>query len=186
VVGTDRLPPKKVRLPYDRYHQVDLDDPALALPYEREFDVVILADVIEHLAHRAEALALVRRHLKEEGRLIVSTGNVAIWFYRLSLAIGRFEYVPRGILDETHVRLYTKATFERLVRQAGFEIVTRRTTPLPFEIVFQTHAKSLLIRTLDGVYHRLTRLWSAMLAYQFILEARIARLESGETKVGAR
>lgn len=179
-VGVDRLPPDKVKLPYDRYLQADLDDPALRLPFGREFEVVIVADVIEHLVRRESVLALVRRHLTEDGRLIISTGNIAVWFYRISLLLGRFEYGPRGILDETHVRLYTRATFKRLIRQAGFEILRIQTTPLPFEIVFQTHADNPLVRALDRVYHALTRWWPTLFAYQFIIEARIARLESAE------
>lgn len=179
-VGVDRLPPERVKLPYDRYLQADLDDPALRLPFGREFDEVIVADVIEHLVRRESILALVRRHLTEDGRLIISTGNIAVWFYRLSLLLGRFEYGPRGILDETHVRLYTLATFRRLIQQAGFEITRVRTTPLPFEIVFQTHADNPLVRLLDRFYHTLTRWWPTLFAYQFIIEARIARLETGE------
>ncbi len=179
VVGVDRLPAAQVRLPYAQYHQADLDA-ELQLPYGREFDVVIVSDVIEHLLHRELVIAAVRRHLREEGRLIISTGNVAIWFYRVSLLLGRFEYGPRGILDETHVRLFTQATFERLVRQAGFEIVRRHYTPLPFELVFETRADSWFIRALDRAYHGLARLWPAMFAYQFVLEARIARLEPDE------
>ena len=183
VVGVDKLPAKKVRLPYEQYVQADLDDPGLRLPYEREFDVVILSDVIEHLQNREAIMTTVRRHLTENGRLIISTGNVAIWFYRISLLLGRFEYGPRGILDETHVRLYTQATFERLITNAGFEILRRRSTPLPFELIFETRADSLPLRLLDGAYHALTRLWPAMFAYQFIVEARIARLEAAEASI---
>ncbi len=36
------------------------------------------------------------------------------------LALGQFNYGPRGILDMTHTRLFTKRTIERLFRQAGF------------------------------------------------------------------
>jgi SAM-dependent methyltransferase len=182
VVGVDRLPPAEVKLPYERYHQADLDA-ELVLPYDREFDVVILSNVIEHLARRERVMDVVRRHLREEGRLIVSTGNVAIWFYRVSLLLGRFEYGPRGILDQTHVRLFTLATFQRLLRQSGFEIVRRAFTPLPFELIFETRADSRFIRLLDRAYYALTRIWPAMFAYQFILEARIARLETGEAPV---
>ncbi|NLH48110.1 MAG: methyltransferase domain-containing protein [Myxococcales bacterium] len=181
VAGVDQLPPERVRLPYDQYRQADLDDPALRLPYGREFDVVILADVIEHLKNREAVLALARRHLKPEGRMIISTGNIAIWFYRLSLLLGRFEYDARGILDDTHVRLFTRATFTRLLRQAGFEIVRVAVTTLPFEIIFQSHAENPLVRFLDRAYHRLARFWPELFAYQFVLEARIARLEHGES-----
>ena len=181
VGGVDSLSPDRVDLPYDRYLQGDLDDPNLQIPFGREFDVVILADVIEHLRSRQSLMQLVRRHLTAQGKLIISTGNLAIWFYRTSLLLGRFEYGARGILDDTHVRLYTKATFERLLQQSGFEIVQRQTTSLPFEIIFQSSSNNAIVHFLDRQYHRLTRLWPEMFAYQFILHARIARLETGET-----
>ena len=113
--------------------------------------------------------------------MIISTGNIAIWFYRLSLLLGRFEYDSRGILDDTHVRLFTRATFTRLLRQAGFEIVRAGVTTLPFEIIFQSHAENPLVRFLDRAYHRLARFWPELFAYQFVLEARIARLEHEES-----
>lgn len=186
VVGVDRLPREKVKLPYDQYVQADLDQVTVDLPYGRDFDVVIISDVIEHLKHRRGVMESVRRHLREDGRLILSTGNVAIWFYRISLLIGRFEYGPRGILDETHVRLYTRATFRRLVRQSGFEIVRESFTPLPFELIFETRADSWFIRFLDRCYHALARWSPEVFAYQFIVEARVARLEAGEAPIWPR
>lgn len=183
VAGVDRLGADQVVLPYDQYVQADLDDPKMKLPFERQFDVIILADVIEHLHARSSIMALVRRHLKEDGRLIISTGNIAIWFYRVSLLLGRFEYGPRGILDETHVRLFTRATFERLVQEAGFEILAQATTPLPFEIIFQSRTQNRVLITLERGYHALCRFWPELFAYQFLLHARIGRLESHEGQV---
>ena len=93
----------------------------LDLPLGREFDYVVIADVIEHLRHRQQLLRGARRFLVEGGRLIISTPNIALWFYRLSLLVGRFEYGPRGILDETHVHFFTRATFRReVVKRSRF------------------------------------------------------------------
>ena len=95
--------------------------------------------------------------------------------------MGRFEYGPRGVLDETHVHLFTRATFRREVEGAGFRIVGERVTALPFEVVLSSTGRSRLVRALAGFYHAMARAWPEMFAYQFILEAEIATLDDDAT-----
>lgn len=182
VTGVDVAVGERLAEELAEYHQQDLEEP-LDLPVGRVFDYVVCADVIEHVRNRTQLLRSARRHLKEDGRLIISTPNIALWFYRLSLLVGRFEYGPRGVLDETHVHLFTGATFRRTVERAGFQVVGRRVTALPFEVVFQSTGRSRLVRGLADAYHWLARLWPSMFAYQFILEAEITTLD--EESVGA-
>jgi len=176
VTGVDVAPPGATTDELEAYFQRDLDEP-LDLPVGRDFDYIVISDVIEHLRHRTQLLRGARRFLKEGGRLIISTPNIALWFYRLSLLVGRFEYGPRGVLDETHVHLFTRATFRRQVEKAGFFVLRERVTALPFEIVFESTGRSRLVRTLSHTYHALARAWPTLFAYQHILEAEITTLD---------
>jgi methionine biosynthesis protein MetW len=176
ITGVD-LAPASVRTgDLDAYFQRDLDEP-LDLPLKQEFDYIVVSDVIEHLRNRTQLLRGARRFLKEGGRLIVSTPNIALWFYRLSLLVGRFEYGPRGVLDETHVHLFTRATFRREVEKAGFFVLRERVTALPFEVVFESTGRSRLIRVVNRFYHTLARIWPTLFAYQHIIEAEITTLD---------
>jgi 2-polyprenyl-3-methyl-5-hydroxy-6-metoxy-1,4-benzoquinol methylase len=183
VTGVDAGPGERLSKELADYYQRDLELP-LELPYEREFDYVVCADVIEHLQNRAQLLRGARRYLKTDGRLIISTPNIALWFYRLSLLVGRFEYGPRGVLDRTHVHLYTGSTFRREIEMAGFTILRQRATSLPFEVVFESTGRSRLIRGLESGYHLMARLWPALFAYQHILEAQITTLDEESTVSG--
>lgn len=158
----------------------DLEEP-LDLPTGRVFDCVVISDVIEHVRNRVQLLRSARRYLKPGGRLLISTPNVALWFYRLSLLVGRFEYGPRGVLDESHAHLYTRATFRREVERAGFHVLRERVTALPFEVVFESTGRSRLLRTVSRGYHALARAWPELFAYQFILEAEITTLDDEAT-----
>jgi methionine biosynthesis protein MetW len=180
VVGVDVRPASEVAEELEAYYQRDLEQP-LELPTGRVFDYVVVSDVIEHLRNRTELLRSARRYLREGGRLIISTPNVALWFYRLSLLIGRFEYGPRGVLDETHVHLFTRASFRRQVEGAGFHVLNQRVTSLPFEVVFQSTGRSRLVRAVGRTYHALARVWPGMFAYQNILEAEIITLDEEST-----
>jgi len=176
VVGVDAGRAQGMAHELERYHRRDLEQP-LDLPEERVFDYVVIADVLEHLRNRQQLLRGARRYLREDGRLVASTPNIALWFYRLSLLVGRFEYGPRGVLDRTHVHLYTHATFAREVERAGYRIVRERVTALPFEVVFESTGRSRAVRALARSYHALARWWPKLFAYQFILEAEITTLD---------
>jgi methionine biosynthesis protein MetW len=180
--GVDVGPPERVSRDLDAYHRRDLEEP-LEIPEGRVFDYVVVADVIEHVRNREQLLRSARRYLKPDGRLLISTPNIAIWFYRLSLLVGRFEYGPRGVLDETHVHLFTQSTFRREVERGGFRVLRRRVTSLPFEILFESTGRSRLVAGLSEAYHLLARLWPKMFAYQFLLEAEgTTLLDPGEAR----
>ncbi len=180
VTGVDIRPAERWADEMDAYFQRDLETP-LELPVARRFDYVVVADVIEHVRERAQLLRSVRRYQKEAGRLLISTPNVALWFYRLSLLVGRFEYGPRGVLDYTHVHLYTKASFRREIERAGFRVLRERVTSLPFEVVFRSTGRSRFVRAITAAYHAMARLWPQMFAYQNILEAEITTLDDEAT-----
>ncbi len=180
MTGVDIRPADDWADQMDAYFQRDLELP-LELPVTRRFDYVIVADVIEHVRGRQQLLRSVRRFLKEDGRLLISTPNIALWFYRLSLLVGRFEYGPRGVLDYTHVHLYTKASFRREVERAGFRVRKHRVTALPFEVVFRSTGRSRLVRGISATYHWMARIWPELFAYQIILEAEITTLDEEST-----
>jgi len=180
VTGVDAGPGEDLADELGEYHQRDLELP-LELPTGRVYDYVVSSDVIEHLRNRTQLLRSARRYLKPGGRLLISTPNIAVWVYRLSLLVGRFEYGPKGTLDETHVHLFTRATFRRAVERAGFQVVNEMPTALPFEVVFESTGRSRLIGALARLYHAFARLWPELFAYQFILEAEIITLDEEAT-----
>jgi 2-polyprenyl-3-methyl-5-hydroxy-6-metoxy-1,4-benzoquinol methylase len=175
IVGVDLAPPESVSRDLEAYHRRDLEEP-LDIPEERAFDYVVVSDVIEHVKAREQLLRSARRYLKPDGRLLISTPNIAIWFYRLSLLVGRFEYGPRGVLDDTHVHLYTRATFRREVERGGFRILSERVTALPFEVVFESTGQSRSVAALSHAYYGCARLYPKMFAYQFLIEAEVTTL----------
>lgn len=80
-----------------------------------EFDVIIFADILEHLVNPDRVLRKAKKYLKKNGFVIVSLPNVANWRVRFSLLFGKFNYAPTGILDDTHLRFYTLDSAKRLI-----------------------------------------------------------------------
>jgi 2-polyprenyl-3-methyl-5-hydroxy-6-metoxy-1,4-benzoquinol methylase len=172
VVGVDDRKSAQALLACNRHYVANLEQADWA-PAERDFDYVIFADVIEHLRDRS-IVKRSRNWLAPDGRILASTGNVALWFMRLQLLLGRFQYAPRGILDETHVHLFTRKSFRQFIRRSGFEVTTEERTVIPIEKL--ASAIPLLEKPAaltDAVQYQLARLWPELFAYQVILEARV-------------
>ncbi|HUT53871.1 MAG TPA: bifunctional glycosyltransferase/class I SAM-dependent methyltransferase [bacterium] len=180
VTGVDRVAAEEIA-GLDGYYCADLNA-ELCLPCGRDFDYVVLADVVEHLAEPEKLLMAARRYLTEDGLLVMSVPNIALWVYRLSLAAGRFEYTGRGVMDRTHLRFFTLVTARYLLWQAGFNIVEERYAPVPFHLIITLPGAKGFVDFLTRAYHLLARLWPRLFAYQLIFKARIVRLEWEELK----
>ncbi len=169
-VGVDHQVGPLAHTACQRTYDQDLER-GLQLNSERPFHTILLADVLEHVKAYDQLLEDCRRWLQPGGRLIVSTGNVAHAAIRLSLLMGRFDYTPRGILDRTHVVLFTLKSLKRLLIRHQFRVIGIRVPPVPFEAIWPTASRSWWVRLLNTVAYGMARLWKTLFAYQFILTA---------------
>ena len=92
-----------------------------------KFDTIIFADVLEHLNLPSDVLNFFfSNFLKENGQILISLPNVANIATRLGLLFGNFDYTESGILDKTHLHLYTKKTAKMLIVGSGIKIVKEK------------------------------------------------------------
>lgn len=91
---------------------------------DRSFDVVVCGDVIEHIGDTSEALRRLVGWLKPGGTIVVSVPNIANWQARLRLLRGMWRYEDCGIWDAGHVRFFTAASLQSLLRQSGVEVLS--------------------------------------------------------------
>lgn len=54
--------------------------------------------------------------------MIASLPNIAYWQYRLRLLLGQFDYVDYGVMDRTHLHLYTVKTGRALLEAQGYPV----------------------------------------------------------------
>ena len=108
VTGVDLVAHDGVKERVDRFVEADLEH---GVPPEvgEPFDVVLAADVLEHVRSPGRILEDVRSVLAPGGSLMVSVPNFGHWYPRARVALGRFDYDRRGILDQDHVRFFTTA-----------------------------------------------------------------------------
>lgn len=116
---------EKLRPYCERVYSVDLNDPdwGAALEAEPPFDVVVAADVLEHLYDPLRSLGTMKGLLGEHGCVIVSLPHIAHSAALASMANEDFEYRDWGLLDKTHVRFFGVRNVQALAEQAGLKIL---------------------------------------------------------------
>ena len=98
---------------------------AARLPYEdASLDVVLAAEIIEHIVDTQGFLAEIHRVLRPGGVVFLSTPNILWWKYRVDMLAGRYvdmlDYRLRYGDDFGHVRVFAPAKLRELVEEAGF------------------------------------------------------------------
>ncbi len=138
-------------------------------PIKKEiFDVIILADVLEHLHNPELTLKSIKNFLKEDGYIIVSLPNVAHLYVRIKLILGKFDYESVGILDRTHLKFYTYKTARDLLIDNGYAIEDMRITipNYPRSMALNDKFSKIYIFLLHVANY-----WKNGLALQFIFRA---------------
>jgi 2-polyprenyl-3-methyl-5-hydroxy-6-metoxy-1,4-benzoquinol methylase len=116
---------KAINLAKEKLDRVFLCDVADfdRLPIKGEkFDVIVLADILEHLNEPEKVLKEYKKYLKKDGHVIVSLPNIASWTIRLKQLFGPLKPSKYGILDETHKHHYNLEKAKKLVINSGYKI----------------------------------------------------------------
>jgi 2-polyprenyl-3-methyl-5-hydroxy-6-metoxy-1,4-benzoquinol methylase len=134
------------------------------------YDVIIAGDILEHVVDPETLLKDIRDHLNPGGEILVSVPNFGHWYPRGKVALGRFDYDQRGPLDHTHVRFFTRRTFERLVNTCGLVVVERDVVGSPVDVL-DRGGESFVSRAARGAARAdraATAVWPTMFGYQFL------------------
>lgn len=155
------------------------------------YDVIIFADVLEHLAWPVGVLKRYQQFLAPGGTVIISLPNVGLWSVRFAHLFGRWEYEETGVLDRTHLRFFTRRSARWMIGAAGLDVaktvynpgLVRPLVPLAKKFVRGEEAAApdsllnsrpyqLYLRTVYPLERAVASLWPGMLAFQMIFEAR--------------
>lgn len=173
VIGVDLEEHAMVHGRVDKFIQANLDD-GLPADLPLTLDHVVCADVLEHVRQPEQLLAQILPRLTPGGAIVASVPNFGHWYPRLRTVFGMFDYDRRGILDRTHVRFYTRRSFERMARNAGCTVRRIGTTGLPFDVADRggTGGASRKLAPLALIDRLLVRVRPQLFGYQFIYELK--------------
>ena len=174
VVGVDIHQASGVTDNVDQFIIANLDQ---GLPTElpSNIDIAVCADVLEHVREPEELLRELAKRLNRGGVVVASIPNFGHWYPRLRTILGLFDYDSRGILDSTHVRFFTRRSFERTALAAGYTVNRIGYTGLPFEVVLRggnSNKVPSILRPIQILDTFLIKLRPQLFAYQMLYELR--------------
>ncbi len=152
------------------YRQVfvaDLDQDLLApLLGGKTYDCIVCADVLEHLKAPQAVLSQCLALLKPGGRLLTSVPNAGYCGLIAELMQGDFRYRPEGLLDQTHLRFFTRRSLRRFFAENGWAVNAIETTQ---RTLIESEFKVAFDSLPPSVSRHLLALPDAM-SYQFVSE----------------
>lgn len=87
-----------------------------------KFDYIFFGDVLEHLHNPLKTITYCRSLLNENGRIVASIPNVMHVSVMAQLLRGEFHYTETGLLDKTHIHLFTGREIQLMFREADYEV----------------------------------------------------------------
>jgi len=106
-----------------RIEDIDFDREGIR---QGSLDIIVAADVLEHLYNPWRALERLRPLLAPNGAIYVSLPNIRNLNILKALAEGRWQYSGAGILDITHIRFFTRTQAIEMLEQTGWQVVAQR------------------------------------------------------------
>jgi len=104
------------------------------------FDVVVAADVLEHLYDPWTSLKQMSLFISKDGYLVISLPHVGHAAVAACLFNSDFDYRDWGLLDRTHIRFFGLRNIENLFAQANLKIIDAKyVIKTPEETEFATY-----------------------------------------------
>lgn len=167
----------------ERVFVADLETADLVAEFgEAAFDVVVFGDVLEHLRDPLTVLRGARPLLRPGGYVVISTPNIAHGDVRLALLRGTFTYSKTGILDDTHLKFFTRDSLVQFLHDAGFVLTDlRRTQAALFTTELGVREEDFDTQLVDSLRHDVEAT-----TYQFVLAAVVEDAASMQSEQALR
>lgn len=123
VYGIEAFPEAAQKAEAKLSHVVCGDIESAVLPYHAEqFDCILFGDVLEHLVDPWSVLKKLRPYLKKDGTVLACVPNVGHISVVLELLAGKWTYRESGLMDQTHLRFFTREELVSLFKAGGYEM----------------------------------------------------------------
>lgn len=139
------------------------------------YDYILFGDVLEHLQYPAEAIRKASKYLSATGSILMSVPNIGHNAVSLALRRGKFEYRPTGLLDDSHIKFFTRSSLKHMMAQQGFRSVAQNDLSLhPCQTELRSYYWRSPVLSLSLAFRRDGHV------YQFVNEWK---KESGEKEI---
>jgi glycosyltransferase involved in cell wall biosynthesis len=134
------------------------------------YDQVIALDILGRSILPEMLLHQISLSMKSGGKLYASSGNVAFFPIRLMLLLGFFNYSNNGILNLSQIRLFTRHSFARLLRQQNYDILDVKSFGPPICII--PKKQKAIWSLIDWFFNFAAKILPGFFGYQILIIAQ--------------
>lgn len=117
---------------------------------ERNFDLITLYDVLEHLVEPGETISKVSKWIKENGLLVIEVPEGNSLFRKMAslqyrITFGQWKTLMRGAFHKHpggHRYAFTEFALTKLLNKFGFKIISAEKVMIPFKLYLNEIIKS--------------------------------------------
>jgi 2-polyprenyl-3-methyl-5-hydroxy-6-metoxy-1,4-benzoquinol methylase len=122
--------------------------------YREKFDLIISAEIIEHIENPWEYIRTIKLLLKKGGMLLITTPNTTSWLSRMYFLFeGKFHQFSDTDLEYGHISPITKWELNNVLKHEGFtNIEFRPAGTLPF--IWVVNNKKVLFYNFVSLFFR--------------------------------
>lgn len=136
IIGID-IDKKKTQKMQDKGHRVYLMN-AENIKLNHKFDYIVAGEIIEHLSNPGLFIESARKHLKDRGKIIITTPNISsIFLYILVVVFDQTQ-------DPTHTFYFDKKNLEVLIGRFGLQIISVKYVPPAIKF----HGRGIIFKTI--------------------------------------
>ena len=104
---------------------VEGDIETMPFPWvDKKFDALILSEVLEHLRDPWAVIRELSTMLRPGAVIFASSPNVAHYRIILMQMRGEWKLTSFGPMDETHLRWFTPASYQRMFEDCGYKVLS--------------------------------------------------------------
>ena len=143
-----------------------------------KYDYLIFADVLEHIYDPIKVIYQYSEFLKYNGEILISIPNVSNYDVIFGLINGNFNYSEVGILDNTHIRFFTKDSFFEYIKN------TNNNKKYKFDCEYIENTKVLTEKTEENQsLYNLLKINNEIETFQFIFKLKKIKPEESAKKL---
>ena len=89
---------------------------------EKKFDIILCAEILEHLFDPQKFLIKLKDILQPDGCIILTTPNFLVWNNRLRIFLGHYGH-KEVFNDLSHIHLFSYNSLKKLLAKLNFQVV---------------------------------------------------------------
>lgn len=175
LVGIEKEWIKKTPREYRKIWQADVEKNPLSFLQHAQFNVIVLADILEHLKHPDRTIKKLKRFLSSDGFFLISVPNMNFILVKILYGLGIKPRMARGIFDRTHIHHFTYSSICRFLTNNGLSINEIGITPFPLPRISYLFDKKYPFHFIHKSLYHLSKRFPSLLSYQVIIKATIKK-----------